>query len=290
MSPSSSSPMIGWASSRAVRRWAAGVLCAVLALVWPDPIEAQEPMLESDIARAAMDETGFRGAILILDVNGGVLTAGHGERIDDRLIPASTFKIFSSLVALETGVIADGDAVIEWDGITRSRSETNRDLDLRTAFQISAVPHYQELVRRVGVERMQHYIDAVGYGNQDISGGVDEFWLTGALRISPREQVDLLVRLYRGDLPFSQRTMAEVRRIMEAEGPVGYTLRAKTGWAQLPGEENVGWWVGWVERDSRVHMFATVLEGTAPDASFGPSRQGVTLQVLEALGILESGP
>ena len=290
MIPFSSSPTIVRAYIRASPGVVAGVLCAFLALVSPDPVRAQAPVLESDAARAAIGLTGFRGTILIRDPLGEVFVTGHGERIDERLIPASTFKIFSSLVALETGVIADGDAIIEWDGITRSRSETNRDLDLHTAFQISSVPHYQELVRQVGAERMQHYIDAVGYGNRDISGGIDEFWLTGALRISPREQVDLLVRLYRGDLPFSERTMAEVRRIMETEAPLGYTLRAKTGWAQLPGEENVGWWVGWVERDSRVHMFATVLEATAPDASFGPSRQGVTLEVLEALGILESVP
>ncbi len=62
---------------------------------------------------------------------------------------------------------------------------------------------------------MQQFIDAVGYGNGNISGGIDEFWLTGDLRISPREQVDFLVRLYRGALPFSPTTMAMVKEMME---------------------------------------------------------------------------
>src|SRR5690606_19650780 len=104
------------------------------------------------------------------------------ELVDERFIPASTFKVFSSLVALETGVIESERSVITWDGIKRGRSEINRDLDLQTAFRLSAVPHFQDLVRRIGTERMQHYIDLVGYGNQRISGGLDQFWLTGDLR------------------------------------------------------------------------------------------------------------
>ena len=97
---------------------------------------------------------------------------------------------------------------------------------------------------------MQHFIDAVRYGNRDISGGIDKFWLTGGLRISPREQVDFLVRLYRGDLPFSATAMKIVREMMGTEETTKHTVRAKTGWAVLPEAENVGWWVGWVERES----------------------------------------
>lgn len=44
------------------------------------------------------------------------------------------------------------------------------------------------LARRIGPVRMQHYVDAAEYGNRDLSGGLDQFWLTGNLRISPREQ------------------------------------------------------------------------------------------------------
>jgi beta-lactamase class D len=136
---------------------------------------------------------------------------------------------------------------------------------------------------------MQHFIDAVGYGNRDLTGGIDEFWLTGGLQISPREQVDLLARLYRGDLPFSPATMATVREMMLNESTDRYLLRAKTGWAILPDAVNVGWWVGWVEREAGALFFATVLEATAPDDTFGPARQGVTRRALEDLGVLETG-
>ena len=65
-----------------------------------------------------------------------------------------------------------------------------------------------------------------------------------------------------------------------------HTIRSKTGWAVLAETENVGWWIGWVERESAVHVFATVLEATAPDTTFGSARQAVTRRVLGQLGIL----
>ncbi len=263
------------------------ILTCLLAILGPAEIEAQTPTRELSSARESIDATGFVGAVLVYDLSENSYLAGHAERVDRRRIPASTFKIFNSLVALETGVIVDHHAVIKWDGITRSRSELNRDLDLQTAFRISAVPHFQELARRIGPERMQKFVDAVGYGNGNISGGIDEFWLTGDLRISPREQVEFLERLYRGALPFSPTTMAMVKEMMVSEQTPEHTIRSKTGWAVLHETENVGWWVGWVERKSGVHVFATVLEAREPDQTFGPARQAVTRQVLGQLGVLE---
>ncbi len=212
--------------------------------------------------------------------------AAHAERIERKLIPASTFKILNSLIALETGVVADKAAVVSWDGVVTDRRELNRDLDLQTAFRLSSVSHFQELTRRIGMERMQQCIDDVGYGNRDISGSIDEFWLTGRLRISPREQIDFLQRLHRGDLPFSAVTMDTVREMMAVERTSNYVLRAKTGWAVLPDGDNVGWWVGWVESEDGVYFFATVLEAKAPNDTFGPAREDITRNVLVELGVL----
>jgi beta-lactamase class D len=83
--------------------------------------------------------------------------------------------------------------------------------------------------------------------------------------------------------------MATVREMMLNESTDRYLLRAKTGWAILPDAVNVGWWVGWVEGEAGVMFFATVLEATAPDDTFGPARQGVTRRALEDLGVLEAG-
>ncbi len=253
-------------------------------------VTAQAPAIELPAARAVVDASGFEGAVLIYDLRNHSYMAGHAERVDDVFLPASTFKIFSALFSLEAGVVSDKHALLKWDGVVRGRTETNTDLDLQSAFRVSAVPHFQELVRTIGAQRMQEFVNAAGYGNRDISGGIDTFWLTGGLRISPRQQINLLVRLYNDDLPFSDAAMSAVRDMMMIEKTAEYTLRAKTGWATLEGGENTGWWVGWVEKGPDVFFFASVLHANSPNDSFGPARLSVVREVLGQLGVLPQAP
>lgn len=265
-------------------RPAGALLLALLASALSPPATAQERG-EVHALRAALDSTGYRGAVVVYDVNRDTYRTVYGERADLALIPASTFKILNSLVSLETGVIGGPGEVIAWDGERRERVELNRDLDLTTAFRLSAVPHFQALARRVGAERMQRYVDLVAYGNRDLSGGMDRFWLTGGLRISPMDQVRFLTRLYRNELPFSPGTVGAVKGMMVVEETPTHTIRAKTGWA-IEGTRNIGWWVGWVERGAEVFVFATALEADSPSDRFGPARMEVTRAVLRSLGIL----
>ena len=264
------------------------LLCLTALLVILPRASAQQSVVEFQPARDALDASGFDGTILIYDLRADSYLAGHGGKSDTRFIPASTFKVFSSLVALETEIIDSKSAVMAWDGVLRERSEINRDLDLQTAFRLSAVPHYQQLVRRIGTERMQQFIDKVGYGNRDISGGIDRFWLSGGLRISPREQVEFLTRLYHGDLPFSSDTMSAVKAMMVTEQTDDYVLRTKTGWAVIDDTDNTGWWIGWIEKSSNVYVFATVLRTSTPGTDFGAARIAVTRTIFDALGLTDS--
>ena len=75
---------------------------------------------------------------------------------------------------------------------------------------------------------MQRHVKRVGYGNQDLRGGLDTFWFTGELRITPRKQIDFLVRLHQNKLPFAQKTMDTVKDIFIFEQGEGYVLRGKT--------------------------------------------------------------
>ena len=54
-------------------------------------------------------------------------------------IPASTFKIPNTLIALEEGVIKDQFEVIKWDGVVRQYAPWNADQTLATAFSRSCV-------------------------------------------------------------------------------------------------------------------------------------------------------
>ena len=230
--------------------------------------------------------SGFSGTVLVLDQVGNTLYTSNAAFVDQRFIPASTFKVFSTLVALQSGVVTNREAIIAWDGIERGRPEINRDLDLQTAFQLSAVPHFQYMVRTIGAERMQHFLNAVNYGNRNMSGGIDQFWLTGELRISPREQIEFLAKLYAGDLPFRPEVMQEVREIMRSESAADFTIFSKTGWATLGESDHTGWWIGWVEKSDKPFFFATVLQTTVPGEMFGPARLEITRQVLKQLRVL----
>lgn len=261
-----------------------GAACAAEAT--PDERRPTPPVVEDSSLRAIVDRSGFEGTMVVRRMADRAERTVYGEIADRRLIPASTYKILNSLIALHTGVVLDTGTVIPWDSIVRARTELNRDLTLAESFRLSAVPHYQEVARRIGTERMQGHVDAARYGNRTISGGVDAFWLTGDLRISPREQVDLLERLYRDGLPFTHAAMQATRQMMLVEQTERYTLRAKTGWAQPSGGAQIGWWVGWVERGDDVHVFAIALTSPVPDPRFGPARQQVAREVLAALQIL----
>ncbi|MDB4990586.1 MAG: Beta-lactamase, partial [Myxococcaceae bacterium] len=162
-----------------------------------------------------------------------------------------------------TGVVTDADFVIPWDGVTRDFPAWNRDHTLRSAIQVSAVPYFQELARRVGPEREAEWVRAFSYGNADTGSkqAVDRFWLDGPLAISPVEQLDFLRRFATGKLPVSARSREIVRDILVLDRHADIVLRGKTGWGQPHQLDQVGWFVGYVEqRDQRTYV-AVLLHG-----------------------------
>jgi beta-lactamase class D len=90
---------------------------------------------------------------------------------DSATLPASTFKILGTLIGLETGVLPDSSHVIAWDGSDYGRPAANRDLTLREAYDASVYWYYRETVRRIGPAAFKHWLDTVGYGNADTTGG-----------------------------------------------------------------------------------------------------------------------
>jgi len=207
------------------------------------------------------------GCFILYDLQRDRYIRYNSQRCKQRFIPASTFKIFNSLVALEVGAIANIDTVLPWDGKVNSSFPTwNQDQTMRTAFTRSVVWFYQDLARKIGKERMQRYIQAVSYGNQDIADRIGSFWLNGKLRISPEEQIQFLLRLYRDDLPFSQSAIAAVKEIMILESNDRYILRGKTGWAMdVDGVKNTAWHVGYLQKGNDVYFYALNFENQIAD-------------------------
>ena len=127
---------------------------------------------------AILDSARVNGAILVYDPQEGTFYSNDFERCREGRLPASTFKVPNSIIALETGVMEDDSTLIPWDGQKRRLPAWEKDLYFRDAFHVSCVPCYQEIARKIGVARMKEYLQKFNYGQMVLeSSSIDMFWL-----------------------------------------------------------------------------------------------------------------
>lgn len=272
-----------------MKRLAAALLAIGLALRCsasePDAARASAWQERADWARY-FEDAGVDGTIVVVDErpDSGAQWVYGESRARRRFLPASTFKLPHALIALDAGVIRDEFQVFRWDGVKRDIASWNGDQDLRSSMRNSVVWVYQRIARDIGEERERRYLERIGYGNADPSGGVDKFWLEGKLGISAEEQVAFLQRLYRNELPFRVEHQRLIKDVMIVAAGRDWILRAKTGW-QARLDPQVGWWVGWVERPAGPVFFA--LNIAMPDGSADlPKREGIARAILRSIDAL----
>lgn len=268
----------------------------------PVPPIAPEPSSKPSAARSpssgalsfpeatrAFEQERVTGTMALFDTRGDKLLCSDPARCEKGYSPASTFKIANTIIGLETGVLSDAETAMPWDGKEYSVPAWNQDHTLRSAIQVSCVPCFQRVAREVGKVRMQEWVTRLDYGNHNISGKIDRFWLDGGLRISPFQELDFLRRLDAGKLPISEHTLDVVRDVITLDVAPDYVLRGKTGLVQPPEEPSLaGWFVGFVELGERRVFFATLIDGSAPDVDLQAVRRRLTERVLRELGDLPS--
>jgi beta-lactamase class D len=240
-----------------------------------------------DSLKKYFDENKVEGCFTMLNNADGKVTVYNMKYDTMRFLPASTFKIFNSLVGLQTGAITDEKMIIKWDGVKRWNEDWNKDMDLAEAFKVSNVAWYQEVARRIGKDTMQRWIDSVGYGNRNISGPIDSFWLNNNLKISPDEQVGLVKRLYFDQLPFRKSVQQMVRDIMLRENNTAYKLSYKTGYGFAEDGKAIGWLVGWIEENRHVYFFTTFIKAPDKDTDLKEMRLNITKSILKQYGFFE---
>jgi beta-lactamase class D len=207
-----------------------------------------------------LDSLKVKGAILIYDVKNKTYYSNDFSWAKMGIIPASTFKIPNSIIALETGVVKNDSDIFKWNGEKRNFKKWEKDLTFKEAFQVSCVPCYQEVARKIGVKRMKSYLKKLNYPRMVFDTlTIDNFWLQGKSKISQMQQIDFLERLYFSKLPISKRTDNIMKDIMIIEKTESYTLSGKSGWG-MRNEINNGWLVGYLETNNSVYFFATNVE------------------------------
>jgi len=225
----------------------------------------------------------FQGCFVLYDFNNRYYIRYNNEQASKRLSPCSTFKIPNSLIGLETEVITDENFMLKWDSTKYYIDSWNMDHTLKTAISNSVVWYYQEIARRVGEERMKAYINKIGYGNNDISGGIDKFWLMNSLKISANEQVEFLKKLYTDSLPFAKRNIDIVKNIIILEKNSKYTFSGKTG-SGTSENRSQGWFIGTVLLGDNLYVFAVNIE--AEKGADGKKAKEIAIEILKNLKIL----
>jgi beta-lactamase class D len=241
-------------------------------------------VVRDDLA-AVFDHAGVRGTFVLHDAGGARTVVVDRARAQRPLVPASTYKIPHSLIALETGAVRDADELIPYGGKPQPIKDWERDMNLRDAVRVSNVPVFQQLAHRIGAAREQEWMRRLGYGNAEVGPVVDRFWLDGPLMISAEAQARWLCRLARQELPAAVVHQRTVRDILRLESTGSVALYGKTGWAAGTTQQ-VGWWVGWVERGTGVHCFALNIDIVADADADAAKRIPLGRELLHRLDVL----
>jgi len=233
------------------------------------------------------DANNVEGSFTLLNNADGEIIVYNMELDTMRFTPASTFKIINSLIGLQTGNILDENMIIKWDKVKRQNPEWNRDMTMKEAFRVSNEGYYQEVARRIGKDTMKRWIDSVAYGNKNINGPVDSFWLDNTLKISPDEQLGLMKRLYFDQLPFRKSVQQAVRDVMLQEDNTAYKLSYKTGWGIDENKNAIGWVTGWIEENRHVYFFVTLVRSKDPNIDMKSVRLNITKDILKQMEFFE---
>ncbi|MCX7115289.1 MAG: class D beta-lactamase [Gammaproteobacteria bacterium] len=195
--------------------------------------------------------------------------------------PCSTFKIAISLMGYNEGILLDAThpEFLYKPGYIDSfgpfpMEAWKQPQNPTTWIKNSCIWYSQLITQKMGVKKFKQYVRQFQYGNQDVAGdpkknnGLTHAWLSSSLQISPQEQVTFIEKLVALQLPVRQKATTLTRDIFFIETlSNGWRLYGKTGTGfQLnpDGSQNqdrqIGWFVGWVEKQNRKIIFAQYAE------------------------------
>ncbi|QTL03117.1 class D beta-lactamase [Aquabacter sp. L1I39] len=236
---------------------------------------------------------------LVAEVKTGHVAAKQGL-CATRQSPASTFKVPLALMGFDSGILKSPDAPV-WTskaGMPDWMEQWKGPQTPKSWMQYSVVWYSQLLTQELGMDRFRAYVRGFDYGNQNLSGdpgkdnGLTRAWLSSSLRISPREQVDFLRRLLKGELPVSPEAVDKTITILKVpESPAGWDLYGKTGtgFQQLgdgsPDRQRpFGWFIGWAEKGGRQFAFARFITlDYIPPEPLGPMARRQAVKALEPI-------
>lgn len=224
---------------------------------------------------------GYDGSFVLYDAAKDSWLIYNREYAITRIPPASTFKIYSALFGLESGIITPEQSLIPWNGQNYRYDLWNADQTLESAMQNSVTWYFQALDQRTSLSSIKKYVQETGYGNRRIEGDISSYWINSSLKISPVEQVEMLKKLYDNQFGFSPENIKAVKDSIRLYSTDKGTLSGKTGTEEVNGENTSGWFIGYLEKDNHTYFFASNIQ--SEKLASGPLATELTFSILSDL-------
>lgn len=241
-------------------------------------VSAFEPIEVSSWADL-LRQKAVDGSVLVYSVKYNQFLGCNLDRCNTTISPASTFKIPNTLIGLETEVVTL-DEIIPWNGISCPLAAWETDMNISRAFKVSCVPFYQEVARRIGVERMNYYVRLLHFGKADINANnIDVFWLTDDCQITQYQQLYFLKQVINQEFPLRPETYSQLKKIMLHENGELGSLYAKSGMTN----SDSAWFVGYFEGAEDTFIFAThiSLVSSSDKSLLIEARESISKSVLQ---------
>lgn len=225
----------------------------------------------------------YNGSFVLYDLENDAWTIHDMEYATLRVAPNSTYKIYDALFGLEEGVITPENSFIAWNRERYPFEAWNADQTLQSAMNSSVNWYFQEVDDHLGIASVNHYIQKIGYGNENINGDFSTYWMESTLKISPIEQVELLTKLQNNSFGFAPENINAVKDTICLSSSNTGTFYGKTGTGRVDGQDVNGWFVGFVETTNHTYFFATSI-GAGSGATGGVAAE-ITMSILSDMNI-----
>ncbi len=231
---------------------------------------------------------GINGAAVIYDPIENCYQIYNQELALTQRSPCSTFKIISSLIALENGIIKPDDSTRTWSGEIFWNEDWNKDIDFSDAFHASCVWYFREIVDEIGTDMMQEELAKLQYGNCNISDweghlntnnnnpALTGFWIESSLLISPKEQTEVMERIFGEQTDYSEETINRLKQVMllTEESDADISIYGKTGMGKASGIVVDSWFTGFADSaDKRIYFCVYLGETEDKNVSSAKARE-----------------
>ena len=171
---------------------------------------------------------------------------------------------------------------------------TGIEINFSDAFRTSCVWYFRQVTDDIGKVKMQNELNKLKYGNCDISDwegklntnnnnrALTGFWIESSLKISPKEQVEVMERIFGTDSTYSERTQNILKQVMliSEENNTEISIYGKTGMGKAEGIVVDAWFTGFAETLEGNKYFCVYLGQSDAGNTSSTAAKEIAIQIL----------